>query len=260
VGDFVLTPDKCVERKTIADLVSSLDSGRLYTQAVAMCKHYTTPILLIEFDPAKAFALQSMADIGTEIRASNLASKLVLLLLHFPKLRYGDSGAGLLPFCSLHLPFALQQTLSRTSAFPTGFCLVGVELHQSERCNSLSSVLRNRHHVGEVPCRLVWSRSLHATADMFSLLKAGFPEPETEVAAEVGLNAMNGEVGNVSNPVARDMLLRMPGVTTGNVHKLMEAGGSLAGIADMDLCAVQQAVGTAGGKSLFAFLHAACPT
>ena len=87
VGDFVLTSDICVERKANSDLTSSLDSGRLYTQAVAMCKHYTTPVLLIEFDPDKAFALQSMADIGTEIRGNNLASKLVLLLLNFPKLR-----------------------------------------------------------------------------------------------------------------------------------------------------------------------------
>lgn len=87
VGDFVLSPDICVERKAIPDLVSSLDSGRLYTQAVAMCKHYKTPVLLIEFDPAKAFALQSTADLGTEIRGGNLASKLVLLLLNFPKLR-----------------------------------------------------------------------------------------------------------------------------------------------------------------------------
>lgn len=88
VADFVLTPEICVERKAIPDLVSSLDSGRLYTQAVAMCKHYKTPVLLIEFDPGKAFALQSVADLGTEIRVHNVASKLVLLLLNFPKLRY----------------------------------------------------------------------------------------------------------------------------------------------------------------------------
>lgn len=31
---------------------------RLYTQAEAMCKHYKTPILLIEFDGDKAFMLQ----------------------------------------------------------------------------------------------------------------------------------------------------------------------------------------------------------
>ena len=29
VGDYILTPDMCVERKSIPDLVSSFNSGRL---------------------------------------------------------------------------------------------------------------------------------------------------------------------------------------------------------------------------------------
>jgi DNA excision repair protein ERCC-4 len=87
VADFVLSPSICVERKAVPDLISSLDSGRLFVQAVAMCKHYETPVLLVEFDPEKAFALQSTADISPEIRPHNVASKLVLLLLNFPKLR-----------------------------------------------------------------------------------------------------------------------------------------------------------------------------
>jgi ERCC4 domain len=30
VGDYILTPDICVERKSVPDLVSSFNSGRLY--------------------------------------------------------------------------------------------------------------------------------------------------------------------------------------------------------------------------------------
>ena len=30
VGDYILTPDICVERKSIPDMVSSFNSGRLY--------------------------------------------------------------------------------------------------------------------------------------------------------------------------------------------------------------------------------------
>ena len=88
----MLTPDVCVERKAVPDLIASLDSGRLFTQAEAMCRHYATPVLLIEFDPERAFALQSTLDIGGDIRANNVASKLVLLLLHFPKLRCARGG------------------------------------------------------------------------------------------------------------------------------------------------------------------------
>lgn len=44
VGDFILSPDICVERKSIGDLFSSFQSGRLYTQAEAMCRYYEVRI------------------------------------------------------------------------------------------------------------------------------------------------------------------------------------------------------------------------
>lgn len=53
-----MSPDICVERKSIADLIGSLNSGRLYNQAVAMSRYYAKPMLLIEFDPNKPFGLQ----------------------------------------------------------------------------------------------------------------------------------------------------------------------------------------------------------
>jgi len=50
VGDYILTPDICVERKSISDLIGSLNSGRLYKQAEAMTRHYKKPVLLIEHE------------------------------------------------------------------------------------------------------------------------------------------------------------------------------------------------------------------
>lgn len=35
VGDYILTPDICVERKSISDLIGSLNNGRLYAQCVS---------------------------------------------------------------------------------------------------------------------------------------------------------------------------------------------------------------------------------
>lgn len=58
IGDYILTPDICVERKSIPDLVGSLGSGRLYTQCIQMTRFYSKPILLIEFDQNKPFHLQ----------------------------------------------------------------------------------------------------------------------------------------------------------------------------------------------------------
>ncbi|EME48529.1 hypothetical protein DOTSEDRAFT_162102 [Dothistroma septosporum NZE10] len=92
VGDYVLTPDICIERKSVKDLISSFSDGRLYNQAETMLQHYKNPMLLIEFDAQKAFTLEPFADlsatIGTSsVVGSDLQSKLVLLTLAFPKLR-----------------------------------------------------------------------------------------------------------------------------------------------------------------------------
>lgn len=128
VGDYILSPEICCERKSIPDLRQSLASGRLYhqarrggrpagwglgawvaagggegvavrhaapshladaspalalaptgiqpnqapaapqnptpPQAEAMARHYKTPVLLIEFEGDKAFALQVRCDDG----------------------------------------------------------------------------------------------------------------------------------------------------------------------------------------------------
>ncbi|XP_060116834.1 DNA repair endonuclease XPF [Heteronotia binoei] len=87
VGDYILTPDICVERKSISDLIGSLNNGRLYGQCVSMCRYYKRPVLLIEFDPAKSFSLTSRASLHQEISSNDVTSKLVLLTLHFPRLR-----------------------------------------------------------------------------------------------------------------------------------------------------------------------------
>ncbi|CAO3677620.1 unnamed protein product [Rhizopus microsporus] len=87
VGDFVLSPDICVERKSISDLIQSLNSGRLYTQCESMSMYYKTPVLLIEFDENKSFSLQGVSDLRESIRLQDISSKLVVLTLAFPKLR-----------------------------------------------------------------------------------------------------------------------------------------------------------------------------
>ncbi|KAJ3123807.1 hypothetical protein HK100_011478 [Physocladia obscura] len=91
VGDYILTPQICVERKSIPDLVGSFKSGRLYTQVEAMCLHYQTPVLLIEFAQGKTFALsgglEASSKNGGPAGGDDLNSKLALLVITFPKLR-----------------------------------------------------------------------------------------------------------------------------------------------------------------------------
>ena len=93
VGDYVLTPSICIERKSVKDLISSFQDGRLYHQAETMLLHYASPMLLIEFDAQKAFTLEPFADLSSAlgtasmIGGADLQSKLVMLVLAFPKLR-----------------------------------------------------------------------------------------------------------------------------------------------------------------------------
>ncbi|KAK7047730.1 DNA repair endonuclease XPF [Halocaridina rubra] len=89
VGDYILTPDICVERKSLSDLIGSLNSGRLYNQAQAMTRYYKRPMLLIEFDENKPFYLQGRYYLSSDgsSSAKDVAAKLQLLTLHFPKLR-----------------------------------------------------------------------------------------------------------------------------------------------------------------------------
>ena len=75
VGDYILTPDICVERKSLSDLIGSLNSGRLYNQSVAMCRTYKQPVLLIEFDANKPFALQVSSQNPNGFFRQNLCGK-----------------------------------------------------------------------------------------------------------------------------------------------------------------------------------------
>ncbi|KAJ7176197.1 hypothetical protein C8R43DRAFT_1057490 [Mycena crocata] len=107
VGDYILTPDICVERKSLPDLVQSFNSGRLYTQCELMSVHYKHPVLLIEFEEDKAFSLEAVSDLKSYAKPTGkyppkksggaseqgqgasplLQSKLVLLMLSFPRVR-----------------------------------------------------------------------------------------------------------------------------------------------------------------------------
>ncbi|KAK4688167.1 DNA excision repair protein ERCC-4, partial [Tremellales sp. Uapishka_1] len=97
VGDYILSPKMCVERKSLPDLEASFANGRLHTQCESMTAHYEVCILLIEFEEDK-FGLRTREDSRRESSAPNgpidpwrddfyLQSKLVLLSLHFPRLR-----------------------------------------------------------------------------------------------------------------------------------------------------------------------------
>ncbi|KAG5123263.1 hypothetical protein AAZX31_11G037600 [Glycine max] len=200
VGDYILSPLICVERKSIQDLFMSFTSGRLYHQVETMVRYYRIPVLLIEFSQDKSFSFQSASDIGDDVTPNSIISKLSLLALHFPRLR------------------------------------------------------------------IIWSRSLHATAEIFASLKANQDEPDETKAIRVGVPSEEGIVENDVraenyNTSAVEFLRRCPGVTDSNYRAIMDGCKSLAELA---LLPVEKLAELMGGhkaaRTLRDFLDAKYPT
>ncbi|KAF1997944.1 DNA repair endonuclease XPF [Amniculicola lignicola CBS 123094] len=96
VGDYIPTPEICIERKSIRDLIGSFANGRLFNQVESMMQHYKYTMLLIEFDQNKSFTLEPFSDLSapptTSIAAGlsttpDLQAKIVMLTLAFPRLK-----------------------------------------------------------------------------------------------------------------------------------------------------------------------------
>ncbi|XP_050525134.1 DNA repair endonuclease XPF [Daktulosphaira vitifoliae] len=141
VGDYILSPDMCVERKSIDDLIGSLKSGRLYHQALMMCRHYTKPILLIEFDQNKPFDLQGNYFLSKDMTTSHrndITSKLQLLTLHFPKLRFVWSPS---PYATAEL----FQELKEGKAQPVSLkaAVIGLEAGQNFDEEKYNAVIKD---------------------------------------------------------------------------------------------------------------------
>lgn len=72
--------------------------------------------------------------------------------------------------------------------------------------------------------RLVWSPSPYATAQLFDELKQGRPEPDAAQAAALGSDETTKELDSIVdklNTGIYDFLLKLPGITTRNIGKLM---------------------------------------
>ena len=59
VGDYLVSENIVVERKTLDDLVRSVYDGRLFEQGRRLGETYSTPILLVEGDPSLIYSKTS---------------------------------------------------------------------------------------------------------------------------------------------------------------------------------------------------------
>lgn len=101
VGDYIITPDICIERKSISDLIGSLQNNRLASQCKKMSRHYKYPTLLIEFDHGQSFSLEPFSErrnyrskdsstvhpISSKLSQDEIQMQLSKLVMRFPGLR-----------------------------------------------------------------------------------------------------------------------------------------------------------------------------
>ena len=73
VGDYVVSSETAVERKTVRDLISSIYDGRLFLQCYDLVKHYQKPLLVVQGNIAElAEAPEDMGDMDTKLHAERM--------------------------------------------------------------------------------------------------------------------------------------------------------------------------------------------
>jgi ERCC4-related helicase len=60
VGDYILSKDVCVERKTTEDFLNSMIDGRLFNQLVDLRENYSKPLILLEGKMEELFSLRNI--------------------------------------------------------------------------------------------------------------------------------------------------------------------------------------------------------
>lgn len=141
VGDYIVSPETAVERKTVRDLVNSIYDGRLFVQCSDLVKHYQKPLIVVQGNIAELaeipedaengkrlaermpLAYDALATVATEFRipilhtpSANQTAQLLVTLVN-KSLREGKATGPLLRKIKKENPVYIQQ-LSVLSSVP----------------------------------------------------------------------------------------------------------------------------------------------
>jgi len=235
VGDYVLTPDICVERKSVRDLITSLRNGRLYNQAETMLQHYKNPLLLIEFDENKSFTFDAFASAATP--GTTFLTD------------YGFSSSG-----------AMTTSVSASNSL--------VNASSPKSAQHLLVLLT----ITFPRLKIIWSSSPYQTAEIFAELKKNSPEPDPIKAVQTGLDvdidpdaaptrgggnmmAAAGIEHRIFNLLPQEMLRAVPGVTPQALERLILQTGNISEIANMDVEQLDPLIGKEAARKVVAFFR-----
>jgi len=149
VGDYIITPDICLERKSISDLIGSLQNNRLVSQCKKMLKYYKYSVLLIEFDENQSFSLEPFSErknyrktdlsttppISSKLSQDDIQSKLAKLIINFPALKIIWSSS---PLQTINI--ILELKLGREQPDPNVTISFGTHLRHNAKANGITSI------------------------------------------------------------------------------------------------------------------------
>lgn len=231
VGDYILTPDICVERKSIRDLIASLRNGRLYSQTETMLQYYKNPLLLIEFDQNKSFTFDAFAS-ATTPSTTFLTD-------------YGFSSSG-----------------TGTTSLSASSSLVNPSSPKSAQHLLVLLTLTFPR------LKIIWSSSPYQTAEIFAELKRNASEPDPIRAVQIGLDVditTSSHKGNVMaaagveshsfNVVPQDMLRAVPGVNPQILERLVLETVNISEIANMEVEQLGRLIGNEAARKIVGFFR-----
>ena len=276
VGDFILSPEIAVERKSLPDLLGSLNSGRLYTQAEAMTRAYNTPVLAIEWDEDRPFALQPGSDVPTELEITNPLSKLVLLTLHFPTLRIlwcRSPASTAVYFAALKQAHEEPDPAVAASIGSDGTILEKAAAAGAAAAAAVTAIGGAQVQAGSVASG-AGSESATAAAEDDAAAAAGVAQEgaaaysssssssaaivpaSSDVAAPIATSATAAAAAPSDNYTALAMLSCLPGVNAVNVKALRARISCLADLPRLTEGELGAALGPGNAALLHHFLHA----
>lgn len=242
VGDYVLTPDICVERKSVRDLIASLRNGRLYNQAETMLQHYKNPLLLIEFDENKSFTFDAFTTAATPGTT------------FLTDIGFSSSGA-------------VSTSVSASSSL--------VNPSSPKSAQHLLVLLS----ITFPQLKIIWSSSPYQTAEIFAELKKNSHEPDPIKAVQAGLDihldgdtaaaaaaasqqessgnvlAASGIQHRIFNLLPQEMLRAVPGITPQALERLILETSNISEIANMDLDELDPLIGREAARKVVGFFR-----
>ena len=225
VGDYVLSPDICVERKSVRDLISSLKNGRLYNQAETMLQHYKYPVLLIEFDQNKAFTFDAFtsSSVPTSFIPDNATA------FSAPSFASGNLINPSNPRSAQHLLVLLTLAFPRLKIIWSSSPYQTAEIFEELKKNN-------------------------PEPDPMRAVQIGL-DFDISMAESDSSHAATGIQHRTFNQLPQDMLRAVPGVSPKVLERLILETGNIHQIANMEVNELEPLVGREVGRSIVRFFR-----